>query len=97
MSTPEDKQREFKLRQAKLQAKEGESRLRELEVEIDLEHKSREPKVSAVEPRLYNTRKHNPPKNSLQKFSRKIVRFAKFTSFVICGVAIIRVGFFIGM
>ena len=97
MSTPEDKQREFKLRKAKLQAKEPELRLRELEVEIDLEHKSREPKVSAVEPRLYNTRKHNPPKNSLQKFSRKIVRFAKFTSFVICGVAIIRVGFFIGM
>ena len=83
MSTPEDKHREL--------------RLRELEVEIDREYKSRQPKVSAVEPPLYNTRRHNPPKNSLQKFGRKIVKFAKFTGFVICGIAIIRAGFFIGM
>ena len=97
MSTPEDKQREFELREAELQAKERELRLRELESEIYHEQKSSESEVSAVEPPLYNTRKHNPPENSLQKFGRKIVKFAKFTSFVICGVAVIKVGFFIGM
>ena len=83
MSTPKDKQREL--------------RLRELEAEINREHKSRQPKANLAEPPLYNTRKHNPPQNSLQKFGRKIVKVAKFTGFVICGIAIIRAGFFIGM
>ncbi|MBE9046034.1 hypothetical protein IQ255_16755 [Pleurocapsales cyanobacterium LEGE 10410] len=90
MTTPEDKERELQLRQAQLEAKERELRLRELENDIYREHNS-------PEPPLYNTRKHHPQENSMQKFGRKIVKFAKFAGFVVAGVAIIKVGFFVGM
>ncbi len=94
MSTPEDKEREFNLRQAKLEAKERELRLREMEAEIYQEQKTQEVEI---EPQLYRTKKHNPADNSIQKFGKKIVKFAKFSAFVIGGIAIIRIGFFIGM
>ncbi|PSB11354.1 hypothetical protein C7B62_06055 [Pleurocapsa sp. CCALA 161] len=85
MNTPEDKEREYKRREAQLQAKR-ELRLRELETE-----------VIAGEPPLHKTKKHHPTDNSIQKFGRKIVKFAKFVGFVVAGIAMIRVGFLIGM
>ncbi|MDJ0588368.1 MAG: hypothetical protein QNJ72_00010 [Pleurocapsa sp. MO_226.B13] len=94
MTTPEDKEREFKLRKAELEAKERELRLRELEAEIYQEQKTHE---VDIDPPLYETKKHNPPENSLQKLSKKLVKFAKFTGFVIAGIAIIKIGFFVGM
>ena len=97
MTSPEDKQQEFERREAELQAKERELRLRELETEIYQEHRYGESEVSASEPPLYSTRKHNPAENSLQKFGRKMVKFAKFGGFVFGGIVIIRVGFLIGM
>ncbi|MEL6787216.1 MAG: UbiA family prenyltransferase [Cyanobacteria bacterium J06607_15] len=97
MSIPEDKDREFELREAELQAKERELRLRELETEIYQEHKASEPRTTSVEPPLYKTKKHNPAENSFQRFGRKIVKFAKFGAFVVGGIAIIKVGFFVGM
>jgi len=97
MNTPKDRDREFSLREAELQAKERELRLRELETEIYQEQKVNEPEITNPEPPLYKTTKHNPPENSIQKFGRKMVKFAKFAGFVVGGIAIIRVGFFIGM
>ena len=97
MNTPEDKEREFNLREAELQAKERELRLRELETEIYREQQVSEPDITNPEPPLYKTTKHNPPENSIQKFGRKIVKFAKFSGFVVAGIAIIKVGFFVGM
>lgn len=94
MTTPEDKEKELKLRQAELEAKERELRLRELETEIYQEHK-----VQAVnlDPPLYRTQKHNPEANGIQKFGKKLVKFAKFGVFMIAGIAIIKIGFFVGM
>jgi hypothetical protein len=97
MNTPEDQERELKLREAQLQAKERELRLRELETEIYQEQKFSETEVSATEPALYKTRKHHPPASSIQQLGRKIVKFAKFAGFVVAGIAIIKVGFFVGM
>ena len=93
MTTPEDKEREFHLREAELQAKERELRLREMEAEIYREGQTQ----PEIDPPLYNTKKHNPPDNSIKKFGKKIVKFAKFGGFVVAGIAIIKIGFFVGM
>ena len=77
--------------------REREQRLRELENEIDREQRLSKSQTNSSEPPLYPTKKHNPPKNSIQRFSRKIVKFAKFAGFVVVGIAIIKAGFFIGM
>ena len=94
MTNPEDKDREFNLREAELQAKERELRLRELEAEIYQDHKSQDVEI---DPPLYRTQKHNPPDGSIKKLGKKIVQFAKFGGFVIGGIAIIKIGFFVGM
>lgn len=94
MTTPEDKEREFNLREAELQARERELRLREMEAEIYQDRQSQE---VDIDPPLHRTEKHNPPDSSIKKFGKKMVKFAKFTGFVIAGIAIIRVGFFVGM
>ena len=94
MNTPEDKEREFKQREAQLKARERELRLRELETEIYQEHQFSEPQAGASEVPFYKTKKHQPAENSLQKFGKKIVKFAKFAGFVVAGI---KVGFFIGM
>ena len=94
MTTPEDKEREFNLREAQLQAKERELRLREMEADIYQEHKSQE---VDVDPPMYRTQKHNPADSSIQKFGKKIVKFAKFGGFVIGGIVVVRIGFFVGM
>jgi len=94
MNTPNDQEKDFNLRAAELQAKERELRLRELEAEIYQDQKSQQVNI---DPPLHRTTKHNPPDSSLQKFGKKIVRYAKFTGFVVAGIAIIKIGFFIGM
>ena len=94
MSTPEDRERDFNLRKAELEAKERELRLREMEAEIYQDQKS--PAIN-IDPPLHRTTKHNPAASSIQQFTRKIVKFAKFAGFVVGGIAIIRIGFFIGM
>ena len=95
MTTPEDKKRELNRREAKLQAKERELRLRELETEIYREQEAQTEVVA--EPPLSQTRKEQPKPNSIQKFGRKLAKFAKFVGFVVGGIAIIKVGFFVGM
>ena len=92
MTTSEDKEKEFNLRQAELQARERELRLRKMEAEIHQQSQS-----VNIDPPLYQTKKHNPTDNSIKRFGKKIVKFAKFGGFVIGGIAIIKVGFFIGM
>lgn len=97
MTTPDEREKEFKLREAKLQAKERELRLRELEMEIHQSQKIVEPKLNNLEPPLSKTRKHNSSETNLKKIGRKIVKFAKFTGFVVAGIAIIKMGLFVGM
>ena len=92
MTTPEDKEKEFNLREAELQARERELKIREMEAEIYQQSQSVD-----IDPPLYQTQKHNPADNSLQKLGKKMVRFAKFGGFVIGGIAIIKIGFFVGM
>ena len=77
--------------------REREQRLRELENEIDREQRLSKSQTNSSEPPLYHTKKHNPPENSIQRFGRKIVKFAKFAGFVVVGIAIIKAGFFVGM
>ena len=95
MTTPEDKERELNRREAELQAKERELRLRELEIKIYREQEAQTEVVA--EPPLYQTRKERPKPNSIQRFGRKLIKFAKFAGFVVAGIAIIKVGFFVGM
>ncbi len=94
MNIPNDKERDFNLRQAELKAKERELRLREMEAEIYQDQKSQQ---VDIDPPVSRTTKHEPPDSSIQKFGRKMVKFAKFTGFVVAGIAIIKIGFFIGM
>ena len=75
---------------------EQESRLRELEIEIERGRVANR-QLNYDQTPVYKTRKHNPPQNSIQKFGSKIAKYAKFTAFVVVGVAIIRAGFLIGM
>ena len=72
------------------------SRLRELEIEIEREQGSKSRLTRDPIP-VYRTKKHNPPQNAIQKFGSKIVKYAKFTAFVLVGIGVIRAGFLIGM
>ena len=92
MTTPEDKEKEFNLREAELQDRERELKIREMEAEIHQQSQS-----VNIEPPLYRTKKHNPGDSSIKKFGKKIIKFAKFGGFVIGGIAVIKIGFFIGM
>ncbi|MGF1588344.1 MAG: UbiA family prenyltransferase [Pleurocapsa sp.] len=96
MTTADDREREYQLRKAERQAKKQELRLRQLETQIDQQQRRNQPEVN-LEPPLYQTRKHPQSPKSFQKFGRKIVKFAKFTAFVVAGIAVIKVGFMIGM
>ena len=75
---------------------EQESRLRELEIEIERGQREKRQLDRDFTP-THQTRKHNPPQNKIQKFGSKIVKYAKFTAFVLVGIAVIRAGFLIGM
>ena len=75
---------------------EQESRLRELEIEIG-RGQAGESQLNYDRVPVYRTKKHNPPQNAIQKFGSKLIKYAKFTAFVVVGVAIIRAGFLIGM
>lgn len=81
MTTPEDQEREL--------------RLRELETEIYQQHKKAE--IDFSQPPLHRTKKHQGSESSLKRFRNKIVKFGKFTAFVVLGIAFIRVGFLVGM
>ena len=96
MSTSEERAREFKQREAELKAKERELRLRELETEIYREQQTSATELDPVEPPLSQTTKHHQEKG-LRHLGHKIVKFAKFIGFVVAGVAILKVGFFVGM
>ncbi len=95
MTTPEDQERELRLREAQLQAKERELKLRELETEIYQQHKETE--IDSPEPPLHHTKKHQQSESSIKRFGNKIVKFGKFTAFVVLGIAFIKVGFLVGM
>ena len=97
MTTPEEQEREFNLREAELKAKEKELRLREIEAEIYQEQQAQQSQEIDFDPPLSRTQKHNPADNAIQKLGKKILKFAKFGGFVIGGIAIIKIGFFIGM
>ena len=78
-------------------SREEQSRLRELEIEIERGQAAEKHQLDFDLIPVYQTRKHNPPQNSIQRFGSKIVKYAKFTAFVVVGVAIIKAGFLIGM
>ena len=84
-------QERIKLQKEQLEAKEKELRLREIEIEIHQDE------AATSEPPLYQTNKHQPPENSIQKLGRKTLRIAKFIGFVVVGIAVIRAGLFIGI
>jgi hypothetical protein len=94
MNTPEDRERDFNLREAELQARERELKLREMEAEIYQNQQSQEVDIDLP---VSRTQKHHPSDTSMQKFSKKIVKFAKFAGFMVGGIAIIKIGFFVGM
>ncbi|MEM7590836.1 MAG: hypothetical protein AAF383_04850 [Cyanobacteria bacterium P01_A01_bin.83] len=96
MTTPADRERELQLREAQLQAKEQELRLRELETEIYQEPKTFISDHNSAEPPFYQTTKHKQ-KGGLHKFGLKLVKFTKFVGFVVAGIAIMKVGFLVGM
>lgn len=96
MTTPEDKEREFQLREAKLKAKEEAIRLRELEIEVHQQYSYQEIEVDSNPP-LYQTARQKKSEGSIQKFGRKIVKVAKFLGFAVLSIAVIRFGLFIGM
>ena len=72
------------------------SRLRELEIEIEQGQASKRQLNRDTTP-VYRTKKHNPSQNAIQRFGSKIVKYAKFTAFVLVGIGVIRAGFLIGM
>lgn len=97
MTTPNERERELQRREAELKAKERQLRLRELETEIYQEQKTSQSEINHPEPPISRTSKHNPPESKFKKTGRKIIKFAKFTGFMVAGIAIIKMGFFVGM
>lgn len=95
MTTPEDREPELRRRELEIQAKEQEIRLRELEMELYQE--KRQARAIDSSPPLYETKKHKSQENALNRFGKKVVKFAKFAGFLIMGIAFIKVGFWIGM
>lgn len=96
MTTPEDREQELKRKELEIQAREQEIRLRELETQIYQEQRQAR-EINFPEPPLYETKKHKPSESSLKKLGKKLVKFGKFTGFVVIGIAFIRVGFLVGM
>ena len=72
--------------------REKELKIQQMEAEIYRQSQSVD-----IDPPFYQTKKHNSGDSYIKKLGKKIVKFAKFGSFVIGGVAIIKIGFFIGM
>lgn len=85
MNFPEDRDRDFERKEAELENKARELRLRELELEINQQ-----------EPPVYETRKHQGD-NQIASFGKKLVRYAKFFSFIVLGIALTKLGLIIGM
>ncbi|GAB4541327.1 MAG: hypothetical protein Tsb0014_33130 [Pleurocapsa sp.] len=96
MTSPKDREQELRRKELEIQAREQEIRLKELETQIYQEQRQARD-INSSEPPLYETKKHKPPESSLQKFTKKLVKFGKFTAFVVVGIALIRVGLFIGI
>ena len=88
MNSPDSKKQELHRREQELQERERIIRLRELENEIYEKDK---------EPPLYETRKHTPPENALKKWTKKLIKVSQFLLFVVVGIAVMRVGLFIGI
>ena len=84
-----DKEQELLRKEQAIKAKETEIRLRELELEINQ-------KDNAAIPH-YQTRKHQSSPKSLKKLTKKLVNVAKFLGFTIFTVALMKVGFLLGM
>lgn len=80
----DDKEQELKLRELELREREHALRLRELEAEIYQQS-------TPADPPLYETRKDDKGKNSLERWMGKIVHIAKFVAFVVVGIVIIRI------
>jgi hypothetical protein len=82
MTTPEDREQELRRKELEIQAREQEIRLKELETQIYQEQRQARD-INSPEPPLYETKKHKPSDSSLQKFTKKLVKFGKFTAFVV--------------
>lgn len=87
MNERDDKEKELERRERELKQKEREIRLRELETEI----------YQQQEPPLYETKKHEKPEGKFSIWKRKATKIAKFVGFTVAGIAIMRVGMFVGM
>jgi cation transport ATPase len=91
MNNYNDKEQEFLKKEQEIKAKEAEIRLRELELEITQSDRDNEENTH------YQTRKHEISSSSLQRLSKKIIKVGKFLGFTIVTIALMRVGFFVGM
>jgi hypothetical protein len=91
MNNYNDKERELLRKEQEIKAKEAEIRLRELELEITQSDRDNR------EIPDYQTRKHEASSGSLQKLSKKLIKVGKFLGFTIVTIALMRVGFFLGM
>ena len=78
MNSQNDKDKELQRREEDLLKREQEIRLRELEAELH-------------QPPLYKTVKHQPPENSVDRWSRKAIKVAQFVGIVVAVVVTIRV------
>jgi hypothetical protein len=102
MNEREDKEKELERREKELQKKEQEIRLRELETEIDRQQKESHGTLYSKDtsefiPPLYETKKHKKSESKFTLWSRKVTKIAKFVGFTVAGIAMIRVGMFVGM
>lgn len=78
MTNPEEKSRELKQKEEELKKREQAIRLKELEQEIYKQ-----------DPPLYYPKPDKPKPNKLERWRRKAINVAKFTAFVVAGVAAI--------
>lgn len=72
-----DKEEELRRREQELRQRELALRLQELEAEI--------------QPPVVPTVKHQPPEGKMQRWSRRIVKVAKFLGMVVIGLVVIRI------
>jgi hypothetical protein len=70
MNSEDDKENELHRRKKELQERERSIKLRELEAEIN-------------QTPLYQSKKHQPPENSLQRWYGKLITVGKFLAIVI--------------
>jgi len=93
MTSYNNQEKDFQVKEQELRAKEAEIRLRELELEINQQSQQQ----NSSEIPHYQTSKHEEPPSSLKLFTKKMVRVGKFLGFTVLTLAVIKIGITVGM